>query len=169
MNEADCWRLIEKARKKFPNSTSLVADFVASELKTLDSEACIDFHNFTWNLTAQAYHWDLWAAAHIIGSGCSDDCFIYFLGWLIANGRTRYYDALADAETIVIWELDTDNIDCEQMLCVGSDAYQAITQEILPLERQTTNWPSDGRPLGQPWSVADLPNRFPKLTKKFNC
>lgn len=165
MNEADCWRIIERARKKFPNSASLVADLVASKLNSLDAEACIDFHNFLWDRAAQAYHWDLWAAAYIIDGGCSDDNFLYFLGWLIANGRTRYYAALANAEVLADWEFDADHITCERMLSVGADAYEAIAGQSIPRDRQTTSWPSE--PLGKPWNDEDLPKRFPKLARKF--
>ncbi|MFH9352577.1 DUF4240 domain-containing protein [Kitasatospora sp. NPDC017646] len=40
--------------------------------------------------------WDVWAAAHLIGGGCSDDSFVGFRAGLIAFGRD-WYERAADA------------------------------------------------------------------------
>jgi Protein of unknown function (DUF4240) len=39
------------------------------------------------------YEWDVWAAAYLIGGGCSDDSFIDFRAGLIAQGRDWYQKA----------------------------------------------------------------------------
>ncbi|MDX3537498.1 DUF4240 domain-containing protein [Streptomyces sp. MB09-01] len=36
------------------------------------------------------YRWDVWAAAYLIGDGCSDDSFIDFRAGVIASGRDWY-------------------------------------------------------------------------------
>jgi hypothetical protein len=41
------------------------------------------------------YRWDLWAAAYLIGGGCSDDSFMDFRAGLIAQGRDWYRRAAA--------------------------------------------------------------------------
>lgn len=33
------------------------------------------------------YRWDIWAAAHLIGGGCSDDSFSDFRAGVVALGR----------------------------------------------------------------------------------
>ncbi|MEU1251459.1 DUF4240 domain-containing protein [Micromonospora arida] len=39
--------------------------------------------------------WDVWAAAYLIGGGCSDDSFIDFRAGVIALGREWYERVLA--------------------------------------------------------------------------
>src|SRR5579871_6384529 len=39
------------------------------------------------------YRWDVWAAAYLIGGGCSDDSFMDFRAGLIAQGRDWYQRA----------------------------------------------------------------------------
>ena len=49
----------------------------------------------------RAYRQELWGAAYLINGGCSDDGFVYFLGWLIAQGRDVYQAALPDPDSLV--------------------------------------------------------------------
>jgi hypothetical protein len=44
--------------------------------------------------------WDVWAAAYLIGGGCSDDSFIDFRAGLIAQGRGWYGKAAASPDTL---------------------------------------------------------------------
>lgn len=48
------------------------------------------------DLHAALYRWDVWAAAYLIGGGCSDDGFIDFRAGLIAQGRD-WYERAADS------------------------------------------------------------------------
>jgi hypothetical protein len=46
------------------------------------------------------YRYDLWAAAYLIGGGCSDDGFIDFRAGLIAQGRDWYHKAAASPDSL---------------------------------------------------------------------
>jgi len=46
------------------------------------------------------YRYDLWAAAYLIGGGCSDDGFIDFRAGLIAQGRDWYQKAAASPDSL---------------------------------------------------------------------
>jgi hypothetical protein len=46
------------------------------------------------------YRWDVWAAAYLIGGGCSDDSFMDFRAGLISQGRDWYQKA-ADSPDIL--------------------------------------------------------------------
>ncbi|GAA3248518.1 DUF4240 domain-containing protein [Dactylosporangium siamense] len=71
----------------------------------------------------EAYRWDLWAAAYVINGGASDDGFEYFLGWLMAQGRTRWEATLADPDSLAdVVDADTGDLDCEEMLYVAPTA-----------------------------------------------
>ena len=69
----------------------------------------------------------MWDAAGIMKEyGCSDDGFIDFRAWLIAQGREVYFAALADPDSLA------DVVpygDCcfEQLSYVGDYAYEQLT------------------------------------------
>ncbi|MEV7233888.1 DUF4240 domain-containing protein [Streptomyces sp. NPDC051020] len=46
------------------------------------------------------YRWDVWAAAYLIGGGCSDDSFMDFRAGLIALGRDWYERAAACPDSL---------------------------------------------------------------------
>jgi hypothetical protein len=46
------------------------------------------------------YRYDLWAAAYLIGGGCSDDGFIDFRAGLIAQGCDWYQKAAASPDSL---------------------------------------------------------------------
>lgn len=46
------------------------------------------------------YRWDMWAAAYLIGGGCSDDSFMDFRAGLIAQGRDWYRRAAASPDSL---------------------------------------------------------------------
>src|SRR5262249_6772329 len=59
---------------------------------------------------SQAYTWDLWGAAYVIGGGCGNDGFEDFRGWLISKGPAAYENAPKDPEALgsILHEDDGD-------------------------------------------------------------
>jgi Protein of unknown function (DUF4240) len=51
-------------------------------------------------LHAALYRWDVWAAAYLIGGGCSDDGFIDFRAGIIAQGRDWYEKVAASPDNL---------------------------------------------------------------------
>ena len=47
-----------------------------------------------------SYKDKLWAAASVMLNGCSDDSFDYFRGWLIAQGKEAFMNALTDPDSL---------------------------------------------------------------------
>src|SRR6516225_8209996 len=96
------WSLIEAARGGETPLSEALASLSLGELVAFD-------HHYQ-TLFRLAGTSDLWGAAYLIEGGCSDDCFIDFRYWLIAQGREVYEatvrnpDSLADV-------LDGDEID----------------------------------------------------------
>ncbi|MFI9163388.1 DUF4240 domain-containing protein [Kitasatospora aureofaciens] len=62
------------------------------------------------------YRWDVWAAAYLIGGGCSDDSFIDFRAAVIAQGRGWYQrvainpDDLAEHPLVVAAAAEHDDV-----------------------------------------------------------
>lgn len=51
-------------------------------------------------LHAALYRWDVWAAAYLIGGGCSDDGFTDFRAGIIAQGRDWYEKVTASPDNL---------------------------------------------------------------------
>ena len=109
-----------------------------------------------------SYRWDLWGAAFVINSGCSDDGFDYFRGWLMLQGHDVWEAALRDPESLADVSFDGD-AECENVLYAASKAYEQLAGRSLPP-------PRDGHPkepMGTAWQETDLEALHPKLWKRF--
>jgi len=71
----------------------------------------------------KSYNDRLWAAAYVINGGCSDDGFDYFRGWLMAQGKDVFLNALRDPDSLVELELECGEAEFEEMLYVDTSAY----------------------------------------------
>ena len=109
-----------------------------------------------------SYRWDLWGAALVINSGCSDDGFDYFRGWLMLQGRNVWEAALRDPESLADVSFEGD-AECEDALYVASKAYEHVAGRSLPSSRDDP----PNQPIGTAWQEADLEALYPKLWKHF--
>ena len=88
------WDLIEASRhgdQGCEEQTRILTALLAQ----LEPEGIVSFQRHFAERRRESYRWDLWAVAYIVNGGCSDDCFDYFRGWLIAQGREYFETALA--------------------------------------------------------------------------
>ncbi|NUS81347.1 MAG: DUF4240 domain-containing protein, partial [Streptomyces sp.] len=69
-------------------------------LAALSKEDILEFQTRFDEIHDAVYRWDVWAAAYLIGGGCSDDSFIDFRAGLIALGREWYERAAADPDSL---------------------------------------------------------------------
>ncbi|MFJ1791844.1 DUF4240 domain-containing protein [Kitasatospora griseola] len=99
MDNDEFWQLIDSARAAatpaVPFERALV-DVLATrpEPEILRFGACFD------RLHHALYRWDVWAAAYLIGGGCSDDSFMDFRAGVISEGRAWYEKVLAGPDVI---------------------------------------------------------------------
>ncbi|MFJ5924969.1 DUF4240 domain-containing protein [Kitasatospora sp. NPDC092948] len=99
MDNDEFWQLIDSARAAttpaVPFERALV-DVLAErpEPELLRYQACFD------RLHHALYRWDVWAAAYLIGGGCSDDAFMDFRAGVISEGRAWYEKVLAEPDVI---------------------------------------------------------------------
>ena len=86
------WDIIETARASAgpdrPFHESLI-----NHLATLTEQDILEYRERFEKMHGVLYRYDLWAAAYLIGGGCSDDSFIDFRAGLIAQGRDWYEQA----------------------------------------------------------------------------
>ena len=78
----------------------LQCDALKEELLKLSPKEIVSFDTHFTQAMDEAFHWDLWGAAYLMGDGCSDDWFDYFCRWLISLGRPAFDAALKDPDSL---------------------------------------------------------------------
>ncbi|MFE3228923.1 DUF4240 domain-containing protein [Nocardia sp. NPDC059228] len=128
----------------------------------------LEYQDRFLNIHDALYRWDAWAAAYLIGDGCSDDRFEDFRAGVIALGKdwTDKIDAnpdnLADHPVVIAAaaEYDQDAIADETVLYTAMTAYERgtgedtskafLTRRSRPAVtfREETWCPRSARPIG---------------------
>jgi len=170
MNKAAFWKLIDASRENAGGDLDEQVANLRAQVEQLDSHEIIQFGKLFAEYWGRAYTWDLWAAAYILGGGCSDDGFLDFRGWLISRGERVYKEALRDPETLAqVVNADAgDECQFEGFQHVAREAWQNKTRNLLG-DFPVTEITRPDEPAGERWSEEgnDLERRFPKLWRKF--
>ncbi|MFI6944314.1 DUF4240 domain-containing protein [Streptomyces sp. NPDC050418] len=94
MDTAEFWDVIRAARSAC-TADRRFAEALRDELATRTKSDILSYQERFDELRAAVYRWDVWAAAYLIGGGCSDDSFMDFRAGLIASGKDWYEKAAA--------------------------------------------------------------------------
>ena len=101
MSKADFWELIAGAKKECGQNMGLSIHWVTSQLIARGPQQTQDFTNIMDGYMSLSYQYGLWTAASLMcENGCSEDSFIDFRAWLIAQGEEVYLAALADPDSL---------------------------------------------------------------------
>jgi hypothetical protein len=160
MERAEFWKLIAEAKEASRGDLETQLDIIETRLGEYSPEEIVSFQSVLHQLMDESYTRDLWAAAYILNGGCSDDCFDYFRGWLIAQGEHVYNEALRDPETLAPLAAitDLDDYAFESILYAAWTAYEEKTGQEIPLTRRK------GRQLtGEEWDEDNVEDKYPKL------
>ena len=93
------WQIIDDARQTAGCWQDML-DPLVDTLSRFESADIIKFKQIYDEYLRLAYKDKLWAAAAVMHNGCSDDGFIDFRAWLIAQGKDVYMNALADPDSL---------------------------------------------------------------------
>ncbi|MER6915280.1 DUF4240 domain-containing protein [Streptomyces sp. NPDC000594] len=85
----DFWQLIDVARGQVTPDRPF-ADVLTDVLAARPPQTVLAYERSFTRLHDELYRWDVWAAAYLIGGGCSDDSFMDFRAGVIAQGRAWY-------------------------------------------------------------------------------
>lgn len=139
MNVDEFWALVESARAgldgRVGDDGDAIAAALVNRLAATSSETILEFQEQFDQAHGALYCWDVWAAAYLIGGGCSDDSFMDFRAGVIALGRDWYErvlaspDGLADHPVVrrAAAEEDDDAVFAELVNYVASEAYEQVT------------------------------------------
>lgn len=127
INKESFWDLIHEAKNACGQDMDAMLAYLKDWLVSMGPTQAQNFHDIIHAYEDLADKFGLWDAAGIMKEyGCSDDGFIDFRAWLIAQGREVYFAALADPDSLA------DVVpygDCcfEQLSYVGDYAYEQLT------------------------------------------
>ena len=93
------WDIIKTARASAGQDRPF-HESLTDHLATLTEQDILEYHERFEKMHDALYRYDLWAAAYLIGGGCSDDGFIDFRAGLIAQGRDWYHKAAASPDSL---------------------------------------------------------------------
>jgi len=172
INVEEFWRIVAESRQDFdPGRRDGNMDRQATRLAQLLSASTvgevIEFDRIFTELFHRAYRWDLWRAAYLIESGCSDDGFTDFRYWLISMGRDVFEAALADPDSLASVAA-APGIEVCAFEEFGSVPASVLEQKGVNMdEHAVAPWPSE--PVGERWGEDDseFASRLPKLWAKF--
>lgn len=170
MDAAGFWQVIEQARKGTDGDLDAFLDQLEETLEKLSPADILAFDQAFFELRRQAYHWDVWAAADLIGGGCSEDSFEDFRNGLIALGQERFEKALEDpdslAELVVSGEEDrlADTLFFREFSEIAAGVYETKAGRSLPVPSAA----DPEEPAGLEWREEDLPSRLPRLAEIYD-
>lgn len=93
------WDIIETARAQSGPGRP-IDQALAGCLAARSRGDILGFQQRFDELHTALYRWDVWAAAYLIGGGCSDDGFLDFRAGIIAQGRDWYEQAAASPDSL---------------------------------------------------------------------
>ncbi|WP_037917309.1 DUF4240 domain-containing protein [Actinacidiphila yeochonensis] len=99
METEDFWQLIQAARSR----TTAEGSFDRTLVETLTARSKREILKYQERFDAlhgALYRWDVWAAAYLIGGGCSDDSFTDFRAGVIAEGQAWYERVAANPDSL---------------------------------------------------------------------
>lgn len=168
MDEETFWELVDEARAEAGSGDDRFLQSLQASLLELPPNAIEGFRERLDEMLARAYRWDLWAAAHIINGGCSDDGFEYFRGWLVSRGRVVFEAALHDPETLS-GSVSSDPAwlaEFEEMLYLPVYALEQKTGREIPLPDPLEVPENLVEPAGEPWDEQTVQSLFPALSRQ---
>ena len=166
MTDVQFWGLISETRSAAGNDTAKQSDLLEERLTQLSPQAILDFAQIRRTLDERADTWDLRGAAAVIESGCSDDCFRTFRGYLISLGEGPYENALGNPDSLASVVQDAESGGWAAAADVAPEAYSSVTGRDFPLDDSDPS----GEPRGTPFDendAAGLALRYPALAARF--
>lgn len=167
MDDCSFWRLISDSNAVADAVPEIQVKHLTRLLKGLSVAEIMAFDRIFRRFHSRADTWDLWAAACIIGNGCTPAEFAEFRNWLIASGQRVYENAMVDAQSLaeVLTPLH-GTVRLEEIAYAAENAwveqtgrpFEEFTTDILPLPA------SEARTADE----AELALRLPRLWAHFH-
>jgi hypothetical protein len=159
------WNIVDKVHQASDGDMDKKCELLDAELRRLTLEEVLSFHAHFHGCEDRAYSWELWAAAYIIGGGCSDDGFSDFRSTLISMGRQTFERALADPQSLADMDYDPEIALFEGYQYVPT----TVETDLAGGKKFMRSHPHPTRPSGTEWDEDKVAEIYPKLAGKYNC
>lgn len=168
MNIEQFWQFIERTHAEAKGVPELQFELLIQALIELSEKDIKDCDRILRTLMNRAYTTDVWNAAYIITS-CSDDSFMDFRGWLIAQGKTIYENVLHEPDSLadIVTVEDREQYCWEGLAYITYYAYERKTGTEEGIPGQVGFHPvlTGKLPLSNPDESYQI--HYPKLWAKF--
>lgn len=126
INKDTFWVLMAGAKEHCGQNQDAFLQWVEDRLSEMAPEQALNFDAIIHGYRELAYKYGLWTAASILCDGCTDDGFIDFRGWLIAQGKGAYMSALKDPDSLA--DIPVHGRCCfESISYAGDSVYRKLT------------------------------------------
>ena len=178
INKDTFWSLITQAKEQCGQDLDAYIHWLEDRLTAMGPEQALNFDYIAHAYRAAAYKYGLWSAASVMLDGCTDDGFMDFRGWLIAQGREVYMAALKDPDSLADVPIPVNRDCCCETLCyVGSYAYEELTGRDINQDFDpniSRAWSEKIKPdivygdgIGYPYTWSETAAYLPKLCAKY--
>lgn len=176
VNKETFWTLIAQAKARCGQDMDASAEWVEGELLRMGPEQAQNFSSIMYGYSALAYKYGLWTAASVMLDGCSDDGFIDFRNWLIAQGKEVYLAALKDPDSLA--DVPVYGGGCFESLAyigdkvyeklTGKNAYDSIDRAAYEkLEQELAKDIEYGEGINYPYKWSETAGYLPRLCEKY--
>jgi hypothetical protein len=163
MDEDRFWNLVSQARQAAGSGDpETTVQHVEQLLAELDPREICSFDDRLHDVVSRAYTCKMSGAETIISGFSSDDGFLYFVHWLVLQGRASFDRALADPDSIADIDRPGAENGAESFMYAASNAYEEATGNEMPLSGVKVDMTFRGdKPRGE---AAEL---YPRLWRRY--
>ena len=155
------WNIVENVHRTSDGDMDTKCELLTQELRKLPAPEVKSFAEHFDSCNDRAYTWELWAAAYIIGGGCSDDAFSDFRATLISMGRDTFERVISNPDTLTDMEVAEDSAFYEGYQYPVIKVYKEMTGG-LPMRSS----PHPESPSGTQWDEDTVADLYPRLAQK---
>jgi hypothetical protein len=158
LSEARFWKLLKKSKSVSARSPQLQYDRLVKLLSKKSVREIVMFERLFKHLIAMADLPELRGAAQVVKAEVDEKYFLNFRAWLVLRGKKSYYQVLKNPDFLAKVLKYTDDPEWPGYLHCAEDAYKRKTGKPLSEYQKVAS---------RPWKESELPDRFPRLWKKF--
>lgn len=168
MGATQFWGLVSRSREGMRGNAEKQLKSMTKLLGALEPVEIAGYELAFRRAWYEAYTWNLWGAAYLIGGGCSDDSFMDFRTGLIAAGENVYRKALENPDTLAELD-DAEELFFEEFAYLAKRVYDAKTGQELDVSDAALQ-ARFKKPSGRRWDFEDeakMEKRFPRLWEAY--
>lgn len=176
MDKQEFWHIINFSKQNAADDNEIQEALLIKTLAQYAPNDIVEFECLLRQCLEEADDFTVMAAEKIIEGSVTDDSYIYFRCWLVAQGEEVFTEAVRNPDELSQVEADGLATDFEPLLYVSTAAYKIKTgqqeeDESFPRGRASErglSYDFGSHTKGKDWTPEQLPTLLPKLWAKYN-